>query len=83
VAKDNLGEVAAQTAGASLLIDYLLTVAVSVSAGVSAIVSAFPGLETHRVFLAEGIIAFIALMNLRGVKESGLVFSLPTYGFVI
>jgi amino acid transporter len=83
VAKDNLGEVAAQTAGASLLIDYILTVAVSVSAGVSAIVSAFPGLETHRILLAEGIIAFIALMNLRGVKESGLVFSLPTYGFVI
>ncbi len=83
VAKDNLGEVAAQTAGASLLIDYILTVAVSVSAGVSAIVSAFPGLESHRIFLAEGIIAFIALMNLRGVKESGLVFSLPTYGFVI
>ncbi|WP_243286356.1 APC family permease [Geothrix terrae] len=83
VAKDNLGEAAAQTAGASLLIDYILTVAVSVSAGVSAIVSAFPGLEAHRVFLAEGIIAFIALMNLRGVKESGLVFSLPTYGFVI
>ncbi|WP_243321629.1 APC family permease [Geothrix sp. SG200] len=82
VAKDNLGEVAAQTAGASLLIDYILTVAVSVSAGVSAIVSAFPGLEPHRIFLAEGIIAFIALMNLRGVKESGLVFSLPTYGFV-
>lgn len=83
VAKDNLGEVAAQTAGASLLIDYILTVAVSVSAGVSAIVSAFPGLEPHRVFLAEGLIAFIALMNLRGVKESGTVFSVPTYGFVI
>ncbi|GLH73501.1 amino acid permease [Geothrix limicola] len=83
VAKDNLGEAAAQTAGASLLIDYILTVAVSVSAGVSAIISAFPGLEAHRIFLAEGIIAFIALMNLRGVKESGLVFSLPTYGFVV
>ncbi|HJV49028.1 MAG TPA: APC family permease [Geothrix sp.] len=83
VAKDNLGEAAAQTAGASLLIDYILTVAVSVSAGVSAIVSAFPGLEAHRIFLAEAIIAFIALMNLRGVKESGLVFSVPTYGFVV
>ncbi|GLH66814.1 APC family permease [Geothrix edaphica] len=83
VAKDNLGEVAAQTAGASLLIDYILTVAVSVSAGVSAIVSAFPGFEAHRIFLAEGLIAFIALMNLRGVKESGTVFSIPTYGFVI
>jgi amino acid transporter len=83
VAKDNLGEVAAQTAGASLLIDYILTVAVSISAGVSAIVSAFPSLELHRIFLAEAIIAFVALMNLRGVKESGLVFSVPTYGFVV
>ena len=83
VAKDNLGEVAAQTAGASLLIDYILTVAVSISAGVSAITSAFPSMETHRVFLALLIIAFIALMNLRGVKESGAVFSVPTYGFVI
>jgi hypothetical protein len=83
VAKDNLGEIAAQTAGASLLIDYILTVAVSISAGVSAIVSAFPGLEPHRIFLAEAIIAFVALINLRGVKESGLVFSLPTYGFVV
>ncbi len=83
VAKDNLGEVAAQTAGSSLLIDYILTVAVSISAGVSAITSAFPALEPHRVFLAEGIIAFVALMNLRGVKESGFVFSIPTYGFVV
>jgi amino acid transporter len=83
VAKDNLGEVAAQTAGSSLLIDYILTVAVSVSAGVSAIISAFPGLDAHRIFLAEGIIVFIALMNLRGVKESGVVFSVPTYGFVV
>ncbi|MCE1205394.1 MAG: APC family permease [Holophagaceae bacterium] len=83
VAKDNLGELAAQTAGASLLTDYILTVAVSVSAGVSAIISAFPALEAHRILLAEGIIGFIAMMNLRGVKESGLVFSVPTYGFVL
>ena len=83
VAKDNLGEVAAQTAGASLLIDYILTVAVSVSSGVTAIVSAFPSVEPHRVALALLIIAFVALMNLRGVKESGAVFAVPTYGFVI
>ncbi len=82
VAKDNLGEVAAQTAGASLLIDYILTVAVSVSSGVTAITSAYPGLEPHRVGLALAIIAFIAVMNLRGVKESGSVFAVPTYGFV-
>lgn len=83
VAKDNLGELAAQTAGASLLIDYILTVAVSVSAGVSAITSAFPAAEPHRVALALLIIAFIAIMNLRGVKESGTVFAIPTYGFVL
>ncbi len=82
VAKDNLGELAAQTAGASLLIDYILTVAVSISAGVSAITSAFPAMEPHRVFLAEGLIAFVALVNLRGVRESGAIFSVPTYGFV-
>jgi amino acid transporter len=83
VAKDNLGEVAAQTAGASLLIDYILTVAVSVSAGISAITSAFPSMDPHRVLLALVVIAFIATMNLRGVKESGVIFSIPTYGFVI
>jgi amino acid transporter len=83
VAKDNLGEVAAQTAGASLLVDYILTVAVSVSAGVSAIVSAFPALDPHRVAFAILVIAFIAMMNLRGVKESGVIFSIPTYGFVL
>jgi amino acid transporter len=83
VAKDNLGEVAAQTAGASLLIDYILTVAVSVSAGVSAITSAFPVLEHYRVIFALAVIGFIAVMNLRGVKESGVVFSIPTYGFVV
>ena len=78
VAKDNLGEVAAQTAGASLLIDYILTVAVSVSAGISAITSAFPALQAHRVGLALLVIAFIAMMNLRGVKESGAFFAVPT-----
>ena len=83
VAKDNLGEVAAQTAGASLLIDYILTVAVSVSAGISAITSAFPALQAHRVALALLVIAFIAMMNLRGVKESGAFFAVPTYGFVL
>jgi amino acid transporter len=83
VAKDNLGEMAAQTAGASLLIDYILTVAVSVSSGVTAITSAFPVMEPHRVALALLIIAFIGLMNLRGVKESGAVFAVPTYGFVV
>lgn len=82
VTKDNLGELAAETAGASLLIDYILTVAVSVSAGISAIVSAFPILEPHRVALALAFIGFIAILNLRGVKESGALFAVPTYGFI-
>ena len=83
VAMENLGDGAAQTAGASLLVDYILTVAVSVSAGVSAITAAVPALDPHRVGLALAVIAIIAVMNLRGVKESGVVFAIPTYGFVL
>ena len=83
VAKENLGELPAQVAGASLLIDYVLTVAVSVSAGITAITSAFPSMEPHRVFLAVIVTGFVALMNLRGVKESGALFAIPTYGFVV
>lgn len=83
VAKENLGEVPAQVAGASLLVDYVLTVAVSVSAGVTAITSAFPAADAHRVTIALAVVAFIGLVNLRGVKESGAVFALPTYGFVV
>ncbi|MCB9450704.1 MAG: APC family permease [Anaerolineaceae bacterium] len=82
VAKDNLGTMPGLTAAASLLIDYILTVAVSVSAGVSAIASAFPALNPWRIHLALVIVAFITVMNLRGVKESGTVFSIPTYMFV-
>jgi len=82
VARDNLGEVAAQVAGAALLTDYILTVAVSISSGVAQIVSAFPDLSPWRVPMAVGIIAFITLINLRGVKESGTVFSIPTYFFL-
>jgi len=83
VAKENLGEVAAQTAGASLLIDYVLTVAVSVSSGIAAITAAVPALDGHNVSLTLLAIAFIALANLRGVKESGTIFSIPTYGFIL
>lgn len=83
VAKENLGEVPAQVAGASLLVDYVLTVAVSVSAGVTAITSAFPAVDIHRVAIALAVVTFIGLVNLRGVKESGAVFAVPTYGFVI
>jgi amino acid transporter len=82
VAKENLGEMAAQTAGASLLIDYILTVAVSVSSGVAAITAAVPQLDGYNVTLTLLAIAFIAMANLRGVKESGQLFAIPTYGFI-
>ena len=83
VARDNLGELPAQTAGAALLTDYILTVAVSVSSGVAQIVSAFPVLFPYRVLLAVGLVAFVMLINLRGVKESGATFALPTYFFIV
>jgi amino acid transporter len=82
VARDNLGEVAAQVAGAALLTDYILTVAVSISAGVAQIVSAFPDLAPYRVVMALVIIAAVTIVNLRGVKESGTIFSIPTYFFL-
>ena len=82
VAKENLGELAAQTAGASLLIDYILTVAVSVSSGIAAITAAVPALGGFNVSLTLIAIAFIAMANLRGVKESGQLFAIPTYGFI-
>lgn len=83
VARDNLGELPAQTAGAALLTDYILTVAVSVSSGVAQITSAFPAIYPLRVELAAVLVLFIMLVNLRGVKESGVAFAVPTYYFVI
>src|SRR3954465_11238008 len=73
VSRENLGETPSLVAGASLLVDYVLTVAVSISAGVAAIVSipTFQGLAEHRVALCLGLIAFITIANLRGAKESG------------
>ncbi|MBI4912702.1 MAG: APC family permease [Acidobacteria bacterium] len=82
VAKENLGEIAALVAGASLLVDYILTVSVSASAGVANITSAFSPLQGHEVFLTLVAITVIALANLRGVKESGAFFAVPTYGFI-
>ncbi len=82
VAKENLGEIAALVAGASLLVDYILTVAVSVSSGVANITSAFTALAGHEVSLTLIAIVLVALANLRGVKESGAFFAVPTYGFV-
>jgi amino acid transporter len=83
VARDNLGETAAQTAGAALLVDYVLTVAVSVSSGVAQITSAYPGVFPYRVVLAVGLVLVIMLVNLRGVRESGAAFALPTYFFLL
>ncbi len=82
VAKENLGEIPALVAGASLLVDYILTVAVSVSSGIAAITAAFPVLAGHNVALTLLAISFIAVMNLRGVRESGALFAIPTYGFI-
>ncbi len=88
VAKENLGTTPGLIAAASLLVDYVLTVSVSIAAGVAAITSAAQGtrfawLDNHKVFLCLVLIAFIALANLRGVRESGALFAGPTYAFVI
>ncbi|MGH2620803.1 MAG: APC family permease, partial [Anaerolineales bacterium] len=83
VARDNLGERPAQTAGAALLTDYVLTVAVSVSAGVAQLVSAFPALLAYRVQLAVGMVLLVMIVNLRGVRESGAAFAIPSYFFVL
>ena len=83
VTKDNFGLLPAQVAGVALLTDYVLTVAVSVSAGVAAIIAAVPSLSPLRVPLAVGFISLIALGNLRGVKESGRIFAAPTYVFIM
>ncbi len=82
VAKENLGTHAGLVAGAALLIDYTLTVAVSISAGVENIASAFPFIAEHKVMVGLIILFFIMLMNLRGIKESSSVFALPTYFFI-
>lgn len=82
VAYDNMGERAAQVAGASLLTDYILTVSVSIAAGVAQITSAFPELVPWRVWIAVALIVFMMVVNLRGVKESGRLFAVPTYFFI-
>ena len=82
VARANLGATPGLIAAAALLIDYVLTVSVSVAAGVAALTSAFPALHEHRVAFGVSFIALIAFANLRGVRESGRVFAVPTYLFV-
>src|SRR4051812_10147553 len=83
VSKDNLGPTAALVAASALLVDYVLTVAVSVVAGVAAITSAIPSLSPHAVGLSLFFVLILCLANLRGVRESGTAFAIPTYGFVV
>jgi amino acid transporter len=82
VARENLGTVPGLVAAAAILTDYVLTVAVSVTAGTIAITSAAPSLAEHKVLLASILVLFVTAANLRGVKEAGAFFALPTYGFV-
>jgi amino acid transporter len=82
VARDNLGTMPGLIAAAALLTDYILTVAVSISGGVAAITSAYPALASHAVTLCVVAIFLLMLVNLRGVRESGIAFSVPTYVFI-
>lgn len=82
VSTDNLGSIPGRIAGAALLIDYVLTVAVSVAAGVAAMISMAPGLYPYMVDLGVLAVAIVGLVNLRGAKESGVAFAVPTYSFI-
>lgn len=82
VSRDNLGTGVAQAAGAALLTDYVLTVAVSIAAGVAQITSAFPLVRPYQVELCLALVVLMTLVNLRGVKESGQIFAVPTYFFI-
>jgi len=83
VASDNLGATPGLIAGAALMIDYILTVAVSISAGVAAFISAYPSFHPIMVELSIALVILVAWLNLRGVRESGAVFAFPTYGFIL
>ena len=82
VSQENLGQLPGLIAGASLSIDYVLTVAVSVAAGIAALTSYFPGLEAHRVLLCLAAVALVMVANLRGVRSSAQILSVPTYLFM-
>jgi amino acid transporter len=77
------GELGVLTAGAALLLDYILTVAVSISSAVAAVISAFPELHSERVLLGVGFVILVTLVNLRGIRESGSIFAVPTYLFLV
>jgi len=83
VSRDNLGALPAKVAAAAILTDYILTVAVSISSGVAQVVSAFPNVFEYRVYLAIGLVLLIMVINLRGMRESGMIFAIPTYFFVV
>jgi len=83
VARENLGAVAGLVAAAALLVDYVLTVSVSVAAGVAAVTSAFPAVVPHKVAIGVACVTAIALANIRGVRESGRIFAVPTYFFIV
>lgn len=83
VARDNLGELPARAAGAALMTDYILTVAVSMSSGVAQIVSAYQKLFPYRVHITAGLVLFVMIMNLRGVRESGRAFAVPSFFFIV
>src|SRR5690349_17279890 len=83
VATVNLGKTAGMTVASALLVDYVLTVAVSISAGIDNAAAALPFLRGHEATAAAGVIALLAAINLRGVRESGTAFAIPTYGFML
>jgi amino acid transporter len=83
VASKNLGKYPGLVAASALLIDYVLTVAVSVTAGVAAITSLAPDLRPYRVLMAVGVIVVISMLNLRGIRESGALFAIPTYAYIL
>ena len=80
---ENLGRSAGLVAASALLVDYVMTVAVSVVAGVSAITSAVPATGPHTVTMSIGFVVVLTVVNLRGVRETGKTFAIPTYGFVV
>src|ERR1700726_2580545 len=82
VARENIGEGAGLLAAAALMIDYVLTAAVGISAGVGALVSAAPALQPHTLAMCLGILVLVTLVNLRGVREAGILFMVPTYAFL-
>ncbi|HXR87848.1 MAG TPA: APC family permease [Stellaceae bacterium] len=83
VARENLGPVAGLVAASALMVDYVLNVAVGISAGVGALISAIPVLQSHILLLCLSILAIITLVNLRGTRESGLAWSVPTYSMIV